>query len=148
MAELFLTLVRILFPLDPVARLREVTRHYLRELVDRLEDDTCLHELLADHHARALFEAEIAAAEDGIHMLIHERARFQRVVVLHDNLERLAHSRAERLQRDLSENPLRLDASHQASFLRLASSRRDGGGCAPPRGPPFLTHFSQLTPLA
>jgi hypothetical protein len=51
MVELFLTLVRILFPLDPVTRLREITRHNLGELVDRLEDDACLHELLTDQHA-------------------------------------------------------------------------------------------------
>jgi hypothetical protein len=42
-------------------------------------------------------------------------ARFQRVVALHDNLERLANRRATRLQRELSENPLRLAAPLQST---------------------------------
>jgi hypothetical protein len=87
-------------------------------------------------------------------------ASFRRLVLRFDDRERLAQKRAEHLQREGSNSPLRLDASHQSTsparcaeeenHRRLSSSSaprwgrwiarscaQDGGGLfAQPRGPP------------
>jgi hypothetical protein len=84
---------------------------------------------------------------------------FRRLALRFNDHERLAQKRAERLQRESSNSPLRLDAAHQSTspMLRMvedavvmrevlhrlrrgrwigASSRRDGGGSLRTRGPP------------
>ncbi len=190
MTELFLVLLRILFPLDPVARLREITREYLNWLVTCLEDPAKLNDFLTSPEACAGVEAHVIVIEHGVQLLINERARqiaglpfiyterlklvllhrakpprkilarLNRAAALFDNLERLAHRRAQRMQRELANNPLRLAATLQSTSLALctveanhhclaslsaqhwgrwigASSRRDGGGLfAQSRGPP------------
>ncbi len=73
MVELFLALLRILFPLDPVARLREVTRFFINRLIEDIA--TFRVELETSPEARAILEGQIASAEDGLQQLIHERAR-------------------------------------------------------------------------
>ena len=145
MIDLLITLLRILFPLDPVARLREITRDYINAIVTCLEDPH-RREMIADTpHLRAKLEADIAALEHGIHLLIHERARqilglpytytpripspeprrarpltqiiarLGRMAALFHNLERLAQRRATRMKRELEENPLRLAPSAQST---------------------------------
>ena len=94
---------------------------------------------------------------------------FRRLALRFSDRERLAQKRAERLQREQAQSPLRLDASHQSTSPALcaeeenhrrlssssaqrwgrwigASSRRDGGGCASPRGPPLNHDFRLPTP--
>jgi len=145
MVDLFLVLLRILFPLNPVRRLWEVTRDYLSELMDRLEDPDGFADLVHDPHACADLEAHIAVAEQGIHLLIHERARqilglpfeytprspvyprhrakplrqviarFSRAAALFQDIERLAQRRAARMRHEMEQNPLPLDASHHFS---------------------------------
>ena len=192
MTELFLVLLRILFPLDPVARLREVTRDYLSEIMGWLDDPLDVAEIARRPDWLEILEAHIIVAENGVELLITERARqiaglpfiytrrmapphlrkvkslsrllnrITHLARLFHNLERLAARRADRLRSQQS--PLRLDASHQSTSPALraaeatcplqlnvqiaslspqdwgrwigASSRRDGGGCASPRGPP------------
>jgi len=190
MTELFLVLLRILFPLDPVARLREITREYLNWLVTCLEDPQKLNDFLTNPETCAGVEAHVIVIEHGVQLLINERARqiaglpfiyterlklvllhrakpprkilarLNRAAALFDHLERLAHRRAQRMQRELANNPLRLAATLQSTSLALctveanhhclaslsaqhwgrwigASSRRDGGGLfAQSRGPP------------
>lgn len=203
MYALFFVLLRILFPLDPVARLREVTRDYLGELIGYLEDPLGLEELQTDPFARASLEAEIAVAEHGVQLLIHERARqiagqpfvftsrmqmpalrrarslreilarLSRLVALFDRLESLAARRAERMQEEATANPsdlinsmmmilnrdddraiiiIMLEVLHRRRRGRWigATSRRDGGGCASPRGPPpdRCSEINRLTRLA
>ncbi len=96
---------------------------------------------------------------------------FRRLVLRFDDRERLAQRRAERLQRETSESPLRLDVSHQSTFPMLCmeeekhsclasltpqewgrwiarSCAQDGGGLfAQPRGPP-QTPMSEIKPSA
>ena len=138
MTELFLVLLRILFPLDPVARLREITREYLNWLVTCLEDPQKLNDFLTNPEACAGVEAHVIVIEHGVQLLINERARqiaglpfiyterlklvrlhrakpprkilarLNRAAALFDNLERLAQRRAQRMQRELANNPLRL----------------------------------------
>ena len=189
MTELFLVLLRILFPLDPVARLREITREYLNWLVTCLEDPQKLNDFLTNPEACAGVEAHVIVIEHGVQLLINERARqiaglpfiyterlklvrlhrakpprkilarLNRAAALFDNLERLAHRRAHRMQRDRANNSLRHAATLQstspmlrmvedtAHALEVLPRRRrgrwharacahDGGGCASPRGPP------------
>ncbi|MDP3491738.1 MAG: hypothetical protein Q8R82_01395, partial [Hyphomonadaceae bacterium] len=189
MVDLLLTLLRILFPLDPVARLREITRDYISQIMGWLDDPLDVEEIAHREDLREILEAHIIAAEHGVQLLITERARqiaglpfiytariappylrrtkslsrllkrLTNLARLFHNLERLAHRRAERMQLERANTPLRLAPSVQSTSPTLrvvedsvimlevlhrrrrgrwigASSRRDGGGCALPRGPP------------
>ncbi len=40
-----ITLLRILFPLDPVAQLREVTRYFIGTIIDSFNDPDWAHQL-------------------------------------------------------------------------------------------------------
>lgn len=75
MTELFLLLLPIQFPLDLVARMREVTRNYLSEIISWFEDPLVLAGAHQDPALRSGLEAHIAIAERGVHLPIHERAR-------------------------------------------------------------------------
>ena len=151
MTELFLVLLRILFPLDPVARLREVTRDYLCEIMGWLDDPADVAEIAQRPDWLEILEAHIIAAENGVELLITERARqiaglpfiythrmapphlrkvkslsrllnrITHLARLFHNLEALAQRRAQRLQRELADNPLRLDASHQSTSPALCA---------------------------
>ncbi|HPI48645.1 MAG TPA: hypothetical protein PLH23_10285, partial [Hyphomonadaceae bacterium] len=72
MTELFLVLLRILFPLDPVARLREITREYLNWLVTCLEDPQKLNDFLTNPETCAGVEAHVIVIEHGVQLLINE----------------------------------------------------------------------------
>ena len=140
-----IVLLRILFPLDPVAQLREATRWFISGILDMLADPEWIEEFKEYSDARAMLEGMIASAEEGVKLLIHERAcqilgmpyfytrrpqehpprraramsditaRLTRVLALQDRLEPLAQRRAQRMRRELEANPLRLDASHQST---------------------------------
>ena len=147
MVSLLLTLLRILFPLDPVARLREVTRDYINWLVACLADERKLADLRHNPLARAGFAAHILVAEHGVNLLIHDRARqlaglpflytprmqppdlrcvrplaqlidrLSRVAEAFHDLERRAARRAQRLR--LQQSPLRLAPSAQSTSPSL-----------------------------
>jgi hypothetical protein len=155
MIDLLITLLRILFPLDPVARLREITRDYINAIVSCLEDPARREQILNTPHLCAKLDADIAALEHGIHLLIHERARqilglpyiytpripspeqrrarplsqiiarLGRMAALFHNLERLAQRRATRMKRELEENPLRLDATHRSTSPALCAEEEN-----------------------
>ena len=69
-----IVLLRILFPLDPVAQLREVTRWFISGILDMLADPQWIAEFEEYPDARAMLEGMIASAEEGVKLLIHERA--------------------------------------------------------------------------
>jgi hypothetical protein len=149
MIDLLITLLRILFPLDPVARLREITRDYINAIVSCLEDPIRREAIRNTPHLCAKLDADIAVLEHGIHLLIHERARqilglpytytpripspeprrarpltqiiarLGRMATLFHNLERLAQRRATRMKLEHGASPLRLDASHRSTSPML-----------------------------
>ncbi len=149
MVDLLVTLLRILFPLDPVARLREITRDYLQEIMGWLDDPFKVAEIASRPDYCEILEAHIITAEHGVQLLITERARqlaglpfiytpriappwlrrtkslprlLKRLTYLarlFHNLERLAHRRAERIKRELAETPLRLAAPPQSTSPSL-----------------------------
>ena len=149
MTELFLVLLRILFPLDPVARLREVTRDYISQIMGWLDDPLDVAEIARRPDWLEILEAHIIVAENGVELLITERARqlaglpfiyTQRMTPPHlrkvkslsrllkrlthlarlfHNLERLAARRAQRLKREHSERPLRLAPPAQSTSPML-----------------------------
>ncbi len=153
MAELLHALLCILFPLDPVARIRELTRDYIRWLIAPLSDPRAIPHLHASPAARRELLSHIAVIEQGMNLLIHHRARqllghpFQhhdaehrhpvrdksvdaivarltRLLALFDNLDRLAARRAQRHPLSLrASSPLRLDATHRSTSPGFA-----GGG--------------------
>jgi len=184
MIELFLILLRLLFPRDPVAAMTEAMRFFLGSLLARLEDAETLLQLQNDPRERASLEAAIASAEDGINLIIHHRARqilglrlthipantehpphcarplhevlarFERAVSLYENIERLAQRRAQRMKREMADNPLDLDVSTPScpryrytcvpqDGMPRRSVAKAGGGCALARGPPLLASFSE-----
>ncbi len=144
-----IVLLRILFPLDPVAQLREVTRYFISGIIDMLANPAWIEEFAIYPDARAMLEGMIASAEEGIKLLIHERAcqilglpyhytrrpqehpprraramsditaRLTRVLALQDRLEPLAQRRAMRMRRELEQNPLRLAPSAQSTSPSL-----------------------------
>ena len=150
MYRMLLVLLRILFPLDPVARMIEGTRFYFRNIIACLERPEDVAELKAHPLARAELEAWIAAGEHGINLLIHDRARqilglpyvytprirppehtrirplgeitarLSRALALFSRIEQLAQRRAERMRRERDENPLRLAPSAQSTSPAFA----------------------------
>ena len=151
MVDLLLTLLRVLFPLDHVARLREITRDYISQIMGWLDDPLDVEEIHHREDLREILEAHIIAAEHGVQLLITERARqiaglpfiytariappwlrrtkslsrllkrLTNLARLFHNLENLAHRRAERMIRELGDNPLRLDATHQSTSPALCA---------------------------
>jgi len=145
MAELLHALLCILFPLDPVARIRELTRDYIRWMIAPLSDPRAIAHLHASPEARRELLSHITVIEQGMNLLIHHRtrqllgkpfqhhdathrhpvrdksvdaivARLTRLLALFDNLERLAQRRAERNPLSLrASSPLRLDATHRST---------------------------------
>ena len=66
--------MRIFFPLHPVGQLHEVTRWFISGIIDMLADPDWIAEFELYSDARALLEGMIASAEEGVKLLIHERA--------------------------------------------------------------------------
>ena len=144
-----IVLLRILFPLDPVAQLREVTRWFISGIIDMLADPRWIAEFEEFADARAMLEGMIASAEEGVKLLIHERAcqilgmpywyvarpheypprraramsditaRLNRVLALQDRIEDLAQRRAARMRLEREANPLRLAPSAQSTSPML-----------------------------
>jgi hypothetical protein len=161
MIDLLITLLRILFPLDPVARLREITRDYINAIVSCLEDPIRREAIRNTPHLCAKLDADIAALEHGIHLLIHERARqilglpyiytpriaspeprrarpltqiiarLGRMAALFHNLERLAQRRADTHEARAGREP---PPSRCFASIHLPRALRGGG--KPPA--PFL----------
>ena len=75
MTELFLVLLRILFPLDPVARLRELMRVWLRTVMGWLEDPEEREAYAYWAEDRARLESCICFLEYAMQVLLHDRAR-------------------------------------------------------------------------
>mgnify|MGYP006362032295 FL=1 len=149
MVDLLVTLLRILFPLDPVARLREITRDYLQEIMGWLDDPFKVAEIASRPDYCEILEAHIITAEHGVQLLITERARqiaglpfiytpriappwlrrtkslprlltrLTNLARLFHNLERLAQRRSERMRCELAENPLRLAPPPQSTSPSL-----------------------------
>ena len=194
MGQMFILLLRILFPLDKVARSRELMRAWLQMVMGWVADPEDVEGFAYWADDRAKLEGHVCALEHAMQVLIHERARdllglpfiyfprqrnpkirhpnsmsqlFKRLTQLarnFHNLDELAAKRANRIKRERDSNPLRLaatpqstsptlravEANHQRTFdVQIASttsqkwgrwigasSRRDGGGGAFPRGPP------------
>ncbi|MDP3492893.1 MAG: hypothetical protein Q8R82_07250 [Hyphomonadaceae bacterium] len=154
MVDLLLTLLRILFPLDPIARLREITRDYISQIMGWLDDPFDVEEIHHREDLREILEAHIITAEHGVQLLITERARqiaglpfiytariappylrrtkslsrllkrLTNLARLFHNLEQLAHRRAERIIRERG-CPLRLDATHQSTSPALRAEEEN-----------------------
>jgi hypothetical protein len=75
MISLFLALLRILFPLDVVARMRELTLWFVAEFDAVRHDPPKLADLANIPAAPAWLEGRIAFTEKAGQLLIHERAR-------------------------------------------------------------------------
>jgi hypothetical protein len=74
MCRWLIILLRILFPLDPVAQLGHVTRYFIGTIIDSFNDPDWMEHLATIDEARAILEAKTASAEEGLQLLIHERA--------------------------------------------------------------------------
>jgi hypothetical protein len=144
-----IVLLRILFPLDPVAQLGHVTRYFIGTIIDSFNDPDWMDQVETLDEARAILEAKIASAEEGLQLLIHERAcqllghpywyvrrpleyprrrarpmaeilaRLARVLALQDRVEELAQRRAARIRCEQEENPLRLAPPAQSTSPSL-----------------------------
>ena len=75
MTQLLLILLRLLFPRDLVARMRELTRRFVLDLLDISQDQQKLADLKTFPEARLWLASRIAFTEEAVHTLIHERAR-------------------------------------------------------------------------
>ncbi len=201
MGQMLLILMRILFPLDPVARYRELMRSWLGMVMGWVADPEELEAYAYWSEDRAKLESCICFLEYATQVLLHDRARqmlglryvysplqdkpyirhpksldqlLKRLAQLardFHSLDALAARRADRIRHERGNSPLRLAAAPQstspalraveANHRRLAStsashwgrwigasSRRDGGGGAFPRGPPSPYCPFQLPHLA
>ena len=197
MGQLFILLLRIMFPFDKFGRSRELMRGWLQMVMGWVADPEDVEDFADWADGRAKLEGHICALENAMQILVWERARemlglpfiyvrrqsnpklrvakdmrqlFRRLTQVarnFHNLDKLAARRAESMKREhdadplsLRDSPLRLAASLQStsparcavedsvSLLEVlprrrrgrwigASSRRDGGGCAFPRGSAF-----------
>ncbi len=146
---MFILLLRILFPLDKVARSREFMRAWLQKIVSWVTDPEDIEGFAYWTDDRAKLEGHICALEYAMQVLIHERAReilglpfiffprqrnphirhpksmhqlFKRLAQSarnFDNLDKLAARRAERMRREESLSP-----SLRDSPLRLDAPHR------------------------
>ena len=149
MGQMFILLLRILFPLDKVARSREFMRGWIKLVMNWVRDPEDVEGFAYWSDDRARLEGHIAAVEYGLQILIWERARdmlglpflfiprqhnphirhpksmsqlFRRLTqIAHNfhNLDALAARRARAMQRETDLNPLHLVAAYQASSPAL-----------------------------
>jgi len=150
MGQMFILLLRILFPLDKVARSREFMRAWLQKIVSWVTDPEDIEGFAYWTDDRAKLEGHICALEYAMQVLIHERARemlglpfiffprqrnphirhpksmhqlFKRLAQSarnFDNLDKLAARRAERMKREGAT----LGPSLRDSPLRLDAPHR------------------------
>ncbi len=140
MGQMFLILLRILFPLDPVARAQELMRSWLRQVMDAVTDPEEIESFAYWPEDRLMLERAICVLEYAMRMLIHARARqmlglryvyvplqpapdirkakslgqlLKRITQLardFHNLDKLAARRAKRMKCERDNDPLRLAA--------------------------------------
>jgi hypothetical protein len=152
MGQLFILLLRILFPFDKVGRSRELMRGFLQMVMGWVMDPLQLADFEQDDKFRAWLEGYIAALEHNLQVLVWERARemmglrfiyvrrqsnpkFRRAKDMRQllrrltqlarnfhNLDKLAARSAARMQRDHDADPLGLAAAHQAICVVAANS--------------------------
>ncbi len=155
MGQMLLILLRILFPLDPVARTRELMRSWLGMVMSWVADPEELEAYAYWSEDRAKLESCICFLEYAMQVLIHDRAcqmlgqryvhvplqdkphirhpkslnqllkRLAQLARDFHNLDALASRRANRMRRDRDSAPLRLDATHRSPSPGFA-----GGGPA------------------
>jgi lysozyme len=149
MGQMFVLLLRILFPLDKVARSRELMRGWLQMVMGWVADPEDVEGFAYWTDDRAKLEGHVCALEYAMQGLIHERARdllglpfiyfprqrnpiirhpksmsqlFKRLTQLardFHNLDTLAERRADRIKRERDSNPLRLAATPQSTSPAL-----------------------------
>jgi len=159
MGQMLLILLRILFPLDPVARTRELMRNWLGMVMSWIADPEELEAYAYWSEDRARLESCICFLEYAMQVLLHDRARQmlgQRYVhvplqdkphIRHPkslnqllkrlaqlardfhNLDALAARRADRIKRERDSDPLRLAATPQSTSPSL---RQTTGELPPP----------------
>jgi hypothetical protein len=149
MGQMLLILLRILFPLDPVVRSRELMRNWLDMVMSWVADPEELEAYAYWSEDRAKLESCICFLEYAMQVLLHDRARQmlgQRYVhvplqdkphIRHPkslnqllkrlaqlardfhNLDALAARRADRIKRERDSDPLRLAATPQSTSPTL-----------------------------
>jgi hypothetical protein len=149
MGQMLLILLRILFPLDPVARTRELMRSWLGMVMSWVADPEELEAYAYWTEDRARLESCICFLEYAMQVLIHDRSQQmlgQRYVhvplqdkphIRHPkslnqllkrlaqlardfhNLDTLAARRADRMRRERDSDPLRLAATPQSTSPSL-----------------------------
>jgi hypothetical protein len=149
MGQMLLILLRILFPLDPVARTRELMRNWLGMVMSWVADPEELEAYAYWSEDRAKLESCICFLEYAMQVLIHDRAcqmlgqryvhvplqdkphirhpkslnqllkRLAQLARDFHNLDVLASRRADRMRRDRDSDPLRLAATPQSTSPTL-----------------------------
>ncbi len=158
MGQMFLILLRILFPLDPVARFRELMRSWLGLVMSWVADPEELASYAYWPKDRAKLESCICFLEYAMQVLIHDRTRQmlgQRYVYMplqdkphirhpksldqllkrlaqlardFHNLDALAARRAERMRREESLTPSLRDSSLRLDAPHRSTSPGFAGG--------------------
>jgi hypothetical protein len=149
MGQMLLILLRILFPLDPVARTRELMRNWLGMVMSWVADPEELEAYAYWSEDRARLESCICFLEYAMQVLLHDRAsqmlgqryvhiplqdkphirhpkslnqllkRLGQLARNFHNLDALAARRADRMRRDRDSDPLRLAATPQSTSPAL-----------------------------
>ena len=163
MGQMLLILLRILFPLDPVARYRELMRNWLGMVMSWVADPEELEAYAYWTEDRAKLESCICFLEYAMQVLIHDRTRqmlglryvysplqdkphirhpkslnqlLKRLAQLardFHNLDVLASRRADRMRRERGNDPLRLAAAPQSTSPSLRLVEVDRRAFAPRR---------------
>jgi hypothetical protein len=149
MGQMLLILLRILFPLDPVARSRELMRNWLGMVMSWVADPEELEAYAYWSEDRAKLESCICFLEYAMQVLIHDSAcqmlgqryvhvplqdkphirhpkslnqllkRLAQLARDFHNLDMLASRRADRIKRERDSDPLRLAATPQSTSPAL-----------------------------
>jgi len=149
MGQMLLILLRILFPLDPVARTRELMRNWLGMVMSWVADPEELEAYAYWSEDRAKLESCICFLEYAMQVLLHDRSQqilglryvhiplqdkphirhpkslnqlLKRLAQLardFHTLDMLASRRADRMRRDRDSDPLRLAATPQSTSPAL-----------------------------
>jgi hypothetical protein len=155
--QLIWTILRWLFPTDPVQQCIGAARHRIALMASQVFTPQSLFLLEHDPQARLYIEALVIDYEFALHMAIGARAcqiaklrfrmhprnfykptralnvaallkRIRALVTMCNNIERLAQIRAERLKREHDADPLPLHATSPAFGEEELSSLAEGGG--------------------
>jgi hypothetical protein len=153
--QLLWIILRALFPADPVQQCIGAARHRIALMVSEVFSPQTLFLLEHDPQARLYIEALIIDYEAGLHMAVGARAcqiakmrfrfrpkafyrptralsvaallaRIRALVTMCNNIERLAHIRAERLKRERDADPLGCCPVRHADALRALARETVG----------------------